>query len=522
MPAADEYKNILRIRDKRISLTLLFRIFVVLVCVSLLSMDAWRAWNVYQVREKDARIHTATLARSISQHAHDTIKQADMLLIGLVERLQTEGISPKKLKRIYGLLVEQVRELPLLHGLYIYDENGAWLTNSRAAFPPGAKNSDRPYFQFHRDHENAGAHIGAPIQSRTTGEWIVTVSRRVNHADGRFAGVVLATLYVHHFSRFFDTFPIGFFDQIILALKDGRSMVRRPFDGGSVNVSLSEGTLFKDHLPKAPSGTYVTDGEGTTRSGDIVSYVADDIYPIVVAVSLDREALRSKWWRDATPRFLMALLLVFLLGFIGLKLTYHFGLRLNAESELRNAKVELEALNEKLEKMAMQDGLTGLPNRRMFDISLNSEFNRAMRNGNHIALVMIDVDAFKKYNDNYGHTAGDECLKQIAQTVQACVNRQGDLVARYGGEEIAVILPDTDVVGATAIAEKTRQAVRELSIQHSKAISGVVTISCGVDSIKPIRNKHVPMDLVEAADKLLYKAKQSGRDHVLSPMNASV
>lgn len=163
----------------------------------------------------------------------------------------------------------------------------------------------------------------------------------------------------------------------------------------------------------------------------------------------------------------------------------------------------------------MEDGLTGLANRRQFDVTLDSEFSRAMRDASTLALILLDVDCFKQYNDIYGHTAGDECLQTIGRTIaDVAARRPGDLAARYGGEELAVLLPNTDVAAAAALAEKIRSAVRDLKIVHAGAPDGFVTLSAGVDALSPAETRQPPKELIQAADRALYAAKMGGRNRV--------
>jgi len=137
-----------------------------------------------------------------------------------------------------------------------------------------------------------------------------------------------------------------------------------------------------------------------------------------------------------------------------------------------------------------------------------------MRNETQLALVILDVDHFKKYNDHYGHPQGDECLKKISQTLKAASTRPGDLVARYGGEEFAILLPGTSIAGAGAVAERVRLAIQAMNIEHAENSGGVVTISAGVTSMIPSRKFNSPPDLIQTADQALYEAKESGRNRV--------
>ncbi|MEA5098439.1 MAG: diguanylate cyclase, partial [Burkholderiaceae bacterium] len=137
------------------------------------------------------------------------------------------------------------------------------------------------------------------------------------------------------------------------------------------------------------------------------------------------------------------------------------------------------------------------------------------RNHQSLALLMFDVDDFKQFNDRYGHPAGDDCLRRISAAIKSYQRRPGDLAARYGGEEIALLLPGTDLDGARSVAEQVCQGVRGLQIAHSASDSGILSVSCGVDALVPVRNRDLPHDLLEGADKALYAAKSAGRDQLV-------
>ncbi len=170
-----------------------------------------------------------------------------------------------------------------------------------------------------------------------------------------------------------------------------------------------------------------------------------------------------------------------------------------------------------LRELALSDPLTGLANRRKFDETLMVEIRRATRNRSALALLMIDVDHFKDFNDRYGHPAGDDALRTLANAVAAALRRPGDLVARYGGEELTVLLPLTNEAGAVAVAEHLCEAVRSLAIEHRGTASGLVTISVGVAAAQASRTSELSAQmLLTAADRALYSAKAAGRDTVRS------
>lgn len=177
--------------------------------------------------------------------------------------------------------------------------------------------------------------------------------------------------------------------------------------------------------------------------------------------------------------------------------------------------LELKKAREELENLIYRDGLTRIYNRRKFDESLEHEWFRAMRNGAPVAAILVDIDEFKKYNDHYHHTAGDECLVRVAQALAASIHRAGDFVARYGGEEFVAILPGTGVEGALMVAERMRENVWKLAIPHALATAADrVTISVGVASRVPERDE-APQALVDMADHALYRAKAFGRNRIV-------
>ncbi len=178
--------------------------------------------------------------------------------------------------------------------------------------------------------------------------------------------------------------------------------------------------------------------------------------------------------------------------------------------------LELKRYRDSLKTLSMMDGLTGIPNRRQFDEALENEWRRARRNQTSLALLMMDIDFFKAFNDHYGHLAGDDCLRQLARSLAEVIRRPADLVARYGGEEFVALLPETNAAGALEAAGRIQEKIKMMNMPHAfSSVADRVTLSIGVAATVPT-DKQMPIELIKHADDCLYAAKQSGRNTIKS------
>jgi diguanylate cyclase (GGDEF)-like protein len=466
-----------------------------MICLLASGVTAQEIWHNRAADLDNSGDTTFNLAQSLSQQATDSFQTVDGVLQELVERAETDGTGPRALARSQLEMAVQVKQLRVLHNLFLIDAAGDGVVNAK----PGLKNAnyrDRPYFLYHRTHASRASHIGHTVRSRTDGTWIITITRRLNAPDGRFAGVALATISGKYFLHLYDRVDLGRSGIIMLVLDDGTIQIRKPFEQADVGKSIATSAMFRSMRQDKVAGTYEQRSviDGVMRHG---AYHRVSRYPLFVVVGQATDEILAPW------RLGMAISLIELAGIIAIVcvlggyLTRQIGKREIAEAQLA--------------RLVLVDGLTGLGNRHQFDAVLDREWRRAVRTRASLAFLMIDADDFKAYNDRYGHQAGDDVLKRIARCIQGAYGRPGDLSARYGGEEFAVFLPDTDAPGAFAVAETIRRAVVALNIPHAGSAHHVVTVSIGVGRMSPTGTA-LPSALVKAADSALYEAKSKGRN----------
>lgn len=436
-----------------------------------------------------------------------------MILVGLAERYRHDGERPENLDRMLKVARARADWQPEIQGIFFYAADGRWVLTTLASSPPARNNSDREYFKYHAQNESLAPYIGPPIQSRTTGEWIITISIRLEDAKGAFAGVALATLRVESFLEFFRSFDLGDDGIVNLARTDGVQLVRLPFSPELIAVNVGKGPVVKAIQAGSTRGVIVFDSpvDGAKR---MVGYAASGRYPIRLSVGITEEYAFAAWRRGLFLTILAAASALGLILFLGLRTVRSIEQRANDEKILRADHGSLQTVNNELQILATEDGLTGLANRRHFNQVLDNRFEQAKSNQVPLSLLLLDIDHFKLYNDTYGHPAGDECLRQVASLIRLSLGRPTDLAARYGGEEIAIILPSTDLKGALMVAEGIRRAVEEANIESRLTKPGRVTVSIGVAGYTPALNAYDYQEMLVRTDRALYKAKQNGRNQV--------
>ncbi|OQR27733.1 diguanylate cyclase [Pseudomonas sp. Bc-h] len=495
------------------SSTAVFRLtlsFMLLMVMAFLAVEGWRSWRDYRHAYSSAQDSVRNLAQATAQHAEDAVRQVDVLTAELRERVEGDGLNNIDIPRIRALLDQQTKIMPQLQGLFIYAANGDWVVTNQYITPETANNADREYFNFHRTHPGREIRIGGVVRSRSSRELVIPVSRRLDNPDGSFAGVLLGTIRVSYFLDYYGDFKIDDKGALVLAMRSGDVLVRRPFISPATDQSLAQSEIFTRYLPSSNEGIALVKAviDGTER---LYAYRALESYPLVVEAGLSRESFVGPWRHDLLKTGLVLLVLIAGLSGFGALVLAQLRARIALEKQIRVA-------HQAVQDMALTDSLTGLGNRRKLDIALVQEVERARRQGSSIALIMLDVDYFKRFNDRYGHPAGDDCLRNVASAIQQALKRPADLAVRYGGEEFTILLPETNVSGAGQLAEEILQAIRDLNIEHPDHPLGIVTASAGVTSGTPTKDATTPAGMIKSADAFLYAAKNSGRNQWASEL----
>lgn len=388
-----------------------------------------------------------------------------------------------------------------LGSLLVTNAAGDVIIDSRSVPPRRIHIGDRDYFKIQQQSADVGLYLSKPFMPRINGvETSIGISQRLNGPDGTFNGVVVGTLRLNYFRRLFDGVSLGEHAAITLVRTDGTLLMRRPYDAHLIGSDLSASPAFQMRKD-APAGSLIVTGaiDGVER---LFSYRRIGDYPLILSVGLALDDIYAEWRQRAWWIGGIVLLLDAVL--IGMSILFARQMRRRMEAE------------QKLAWLANTDGLTGLGTRRALDAALEAEWQRANRQGRPLAVLMIDVDEFKHYNDRYGHAAGDTVLRTVARCVNDSIRRPGDFAGRYGGEEFCVLLPDTDLAGAQRVAEIIRATVLAAGEPNAGSAHGRLTVSIGVAAHDGRGDTGTtPARLLHHADLQLYEAKSGGRNAVM-------
>jgi diguanylate cyclase (GGDEF)-like protein len=430
-----------------------------------------------------ARQMLENLASGIDSDINRNIELYDLSLRAAASNMTLPEIKDLSKPILHLLLFDRAATAKHFGALQVFDPAGRLTIDSSTLDPEPENRGNEEFFQFHRNHPDSGLFISRPMLHR--GAYAIVLSRRITGHDGSFHGVIAGSIGFSYFHDLFGRLSLGQHDTITVLRQDRTIMMRRPFDLDVIGKNMGDRAGWNP--AKMNDGSYI--GVGPVDPMPRLWVRHNGTGPLNVVVGKPLDSIFSVWRTEALRiSSIVAALIVFVLG-VTLFLAREIGRRARAE--------------DKLEELATTDALTGLKNRRKFDASIDVEWRRATRQQTPIALLMIDADHFKVYNDSFGHQAGDEVLIGIAICISDSARRAGDCTARYGGEEFAVLLPALSTAEALAVAETIRFKVQQWS-DHT-------TVSIGVASLTPHVGLQWP-ELIGAADKALYAAKAGGRN----------
>jgi diguanylate cyclase (GGDEF)-like protein len=473
-------------RPWRLSAKLLIA-FAVATVIAFSAVCASVMLDMRRGEEELARQMLENLAAGIDADIGRNIEVYDLSLRAVASNLVMPEIKDVSKEIRHLILFDHAATAKHFGAIQVFDAAGMLTIDASSLDPRPENRADEEYFQVHRDNPDQGLFISRPMLHR--GAYAIVLSRRITDTDGSFLGVVAGSIRFSYFHELFDRLSLGPDDTITVLRRDRTIIMRKPFDLDIIGKNMATVRTW-DPANLKDNRSY--SGRGPVDPIPRLFVLRASTGPFYVVVGKPIDAILQLWQREVSRiGVIMLVLVLFVLG----------GAMFLAREISRRALAE-----DRLEEMATTDSLTGLKNRRKFDAEIDTEWRRAARQRTPLAILMIDADHFKSYNDSYGHQAGDQVLVGIAICISDTVRRAGDCAARYGGEEFAVLLPGCDADDALQVAEAIRLKVERWSDGPT-----VNTVSIGIASMTPVPSMEWP-HLVSAADKALYAAKAGGRN----------
>lgn len=463
------------------------------VCAAMLfdlRRDAWEradhaAFNVLQAVASD-------IARNVELY--------DLSLQAAAEGMTTPAVVAADPLLRHLVLFDRAATARGLGAILVIDPRGNIVAQSQEGSRQLGNLAEREYFRVQQDRD-AGLFISQPFVSRLTGEPVIALSRRITGPGGRFAGVVAGTIKLNHLDALFDRIDIGGQGAVALFREDGTVLRRKPLTETGVAPTLAGSDLYRQ-TRVANEGRMIGRSaiDGVERA---VTFRRVGGLPLFLSVATGVEDIVGPWRTKAIAIGLAVLALA--ATTIGLSSLFRREIERRARAE-----AAMTLANAELATLSVTDALTGLANRRRFDAVLEREHRRTQRVGCPLSLLVLDADHFKTCNDLYGHATGDVVLRGLARAAAGTLRAPGDLACRIGGEEFAVVLPDTDLSGAAIVAEAIHRAVARLPIPGGEA-ARPITVSIGI-ACTASGEHPTPAALFASADAALYAAKRHGRN----------
>ncbi|WP_082666430.1 GGDEF domain-containing protein [Aureimonas sp. AU4] len=479
------------------AMRLWFRVVVSLLCVALLAVSFW--FHFADARASRERVeHEAVLmARALSRHAADLTSLIDMLQFDMVQsatqlmRGEADVASSERTWR------DRLLRLSAVESICAFDRTGQLVLAS------GKECTRAPQLEWFHPFPALATkvdQIGIPFQSRGGGDWLIPAIETWQDDAGQPMGLVVLALRSSYLSSVYNNYDMTGRSGIALYRADGVLLARFPQVSDRIGRNFANSDAFRPalSLPSGSnSGPSPIDGVDRIRAFERVPNAA-----LTVVVALDVGVLPG-WGATTLASFGALALLIGCVVMVSRQLDRHLASNFDTR--------------EKMTLQARTDVLTGLPNRRAFDEAMAREWASAAQNGTSLSMLLFDVDQFKAFNDTYGHLAGDGCLRRVAGTLQQGTFETIGHLARFGGEEFALLLIDVTPGVAVLVAEHLRANIQGLQMRHAgNKGGGVVTVSIGIatQDLGDAPSDMAPAELIARADKALYRAKNAGRNRV--------
>jgi diguanylate cyclase (GGDEF)-like protein len=473
------------------------------LAVFFVMLGAWLLSDLHQSRERlleDVSYRAMQRSQIIAQGFRTEVLAADYVLRDVLGHIQASDMAyPDKdadhAERIRTLLKSKADTVPDFVSMVLFNSECVFLATVTGD-NIGVR-SKPALCDARRQHQGRGPLVTyVPGKDSASGRSVIVLSRNLSSSEGGFLGGVMSVIELELAQRRFDQFAVGASDAVALLDETQVLLARRPFLTAVIEKRVESPDIPTDVLATAAGANFgeQRDLDGRER---LFGFSKIEGFPFVVAYGYDKEHVLAEW-RDRAWELGLGYAMLVALTLLAAR----------AHWVIQRQRNELFASRAALQELATHDPLTGLYNRRFLDESLSRELARAEREKQPLAIIMLDIDFFKKINDQYGHAVGDEVLRAVAKLIKKGV-RESDLICRYGGEEFLAMMPNMSIAQAVERAEAWRIALETTPIDCGGR-SITITLSAGV-AVYPDHGTS-PEILISRADEMLYKSKRSGRN----------
>ncbi|HEY1151478.1 MAG TPA: diguanylate cyclase [Pseudoduganella sp.] len=459
----------------------------------------------------DADSENRQIAAALKEHTARSVGEADRVLQAAMGEVERSGLALTWDNRfaLERILRRYSVELPQISKLTIIDGNGKVLAVSGAQLAEPADASDTGYFGYHKSKKEDSLFVTSAYKSKVNDRQVFAITRSLRNENGSLKAVMLCSMRADYFGEFYRTLDAGKGVRVMLVSAGGPVLVESPARPETAARDLSRSPYWAK-FRNDDAGSFSTQASMMDGTPRLVAFARVPQFPLLITVAQREDEVLRPWHERRQHALLIGgASILLMLALIGL-LWRHLTQLMAAQATLHEQNTALRTLNEELAQQAIVDPLTGLHNRRYFNVVFPREILRARRSEAMLAFCIGDMDHFKKYNDRYGHPQGDEALQQAARLLREAMHRASDYAFRLGGEEFAMLFVAPSADEAWQLVEAARRRVEQLGLPHEDSPAGVATMSFGLVCV--LAGAEVDAaGLYSLADNALYEAKAAGR-----------